>query len=112
MKLVRRLILLIFLLVVAVAVFQNQQSLGQSLEFSFLKWSTSMVLGFWILFAFAAGAAAMALINAWKGLWLRREIRKRDGEISRLEKEATKARRGTLTRRDPTTSSDGETTPE
>ena len=112
MKLVRRLILLVFLLAVIVAVFQNQQSLGQSLEFSFLKWSTSMLLGFWIFFAFAAGAAAMALINAWKGLWLRHEIRKRDGHISRLEKEATEARRESLTRRAGTHPSSGETTPE
>ena len=92
MKLFRRLLFLILVIALLIVIFQNQKSLGLTLEFSFLRWSFSLVLGFWILFAFAAGAALFALIDAWKGLWLRWEIRKRDQEILSLQKELAAAK--------------------
>jgi uncharacterized integral membrane protein len=93
MKLFRRLLAFAFLLVLVVAVFQNQQSLGTNLEFSFLKWTFGLVLGFWIFFAILAGAVLFALISTWKNFWMRLEIRKRDQEIARLEKELAAARK-------------------
>lgn len=92
MKLVRGVMILILLLALLVALVQNQESLGTPLGFSFLKWSFSMVVGFWILFTFLAGAALFVLVGAWKGVWMRREIRKREQEIARLEKELAAAR--------------------
>ncbi len=104
MKLFRRVLFLLLIIFMLVVIFQNQASLGLTLEFSFLKWSFSLVLGFWILFAFAAGAATFALVDAWKGMWMRWEIRKRDQEIARLEKELALARKARYVT--------GDTTPE
>lgn len=84
MKLIRRILFLLLLLALATAAFQNQQNLGIPLEFAFLQWRFSLVLGFWILFAFAAGAAMFALVDAWKSMFLRLELRRKDQEIARL----------------------------
>ena len=93
MKLFRRILAFAFLLVLLVALFQNQQSLGMTIPFSFLKWTYSLVLGFWIIFAILSGAMLFALISTWKNFWIRMEIRKRDQEIARLEKELALARK-------------------
>jgi uncharacterized integral membrane protein len=85
MNILRRILFLALVLAVAVTVFQNQHNLGMSLEFSFLHWTFSMVLGFWILLAFAVGVALFALIDAWRGMLLRLEIRRKDHEITRLK---------------------------
>jgi uncharacterized integral membrane protein len=85
MKLIRRVLFILLLLVLATIVFQNQQSLGMPLRFSFLHWNISLVLGFWILFAFAAGVVLFALVDAWRGMMLRLELRRRDAEIARLK---------------------------
>lgn len=87
MKLIRRVLFIMLILVLAVVVFQNQQSLGWPLEFSFLHWSFSLVLGFWILLSFVAGVALFALVDAWRGMLLRLEIRRKDQEIARLRTE-------------------------
>ena len=84
MKLIRRILLIVFLVALAVLIFQNQQAFGTPVEFSFLKWSFSLVLGFWILFSFIAGVALFALFDAWRGLLLRLEIRRKDREIADL----------------------------
>jgi uncharacterized integral membrane protein len=93
MKLFRRIVAIALLVLLAVAVFQNQKNLGLEIEFAFLKWSFSLVLGFWLFFAFLGGAALFALIDAWKRLRLGNEIRRRDAEIARLERELVEARR-------------------
>ena len=95
MKLFRRILAFAFLLVLLVALFQNQQSLGMTIPFSFLKWTYSLVLGFWIFFALLAGVVLFALFSTWKSLWMGHEIRKRDKEIARLllDLDAAKAHR-------------------
>jgi uncharacterized integral membrane protein len=89
MNLIRRILLLLLLLALAVLTFQNQNAFGMPVEFSFLHWSFSLILGFWILFAFAAGVALFALVDTWRGLLLRLEIRRKDQEIARLKQEAS-----------------------
>jgi|GEM_PF-7039720 len=84
MKLLRRILFVALLLVFAVVIFQNQHSLGLPIAFSFLTWSTSLVLGFWILLAFSAGVVLFAFIDAWRVMMLRLELRRRDQEIARL----------------------------
>lgn len=84
MKLFRRFLLILLLAVMAIVVFQNQHALGMTLEFAFLHWRFSLVLGFWILLAFVAGVALFALADAWRGMLLRLEIRRKDAEIARL----------------------------
>lgn len=87
MQLIRRVLFLSLIAVMAVFIFQNQETLGDPLDFYFLHWASSLVLGFWILFAFLAGAALFALIDAWKSMLLRRGIESRDRRITRLEQE-------------------------
>ena len=94
MKLIRRILASILLTLLVIALFQNQQSLGMTLPFTFLKWTFSMVLGFWIFFSLLIGAVLFALISAWKNFWMRREIRKRDLEIARLEHELATIHKG------------------
>ena len=93
MKLLRRILSIAVLILLAVAVFQNQKNLGLELEFAFLSWRFTLVLGFWLFFAFLGGAALFALIDAWKRLRLGSDIRRRDLEIARLERELIEARR-------------------
>jgi uncharacterized integral membrane protein len=88
MKLIRRILLLTLLIALAILTFQNQRAFGMPVEFAFLHWSFSLVLGFWILFAFAAGVALFALVDAWRSMMLRLEIRRKDQEITRLKQEA------------------------
>jgi uncharacterized integral membrane protein len=85
MKLARRILLIFFLVALAVLVAQNQRAFGMPIEFSFLRWGFSLVLGFWILLAFAAGVVLFALADAWRGLLLRLEIRRQQNEITRLK---------------------------
>jgi uncharacterized integral membrane protein len=87
MKLIRRILLLALLIVLGLVLFQNQQALGTSVELAFLKGRVSLVLGFWLLFAFAAGAALFALVDAWRAMFLRLEIRRKNAEILRLKQE-------------------------
>ncbi len=87
MKLIRRILFIALIAVIAVVLFQNQQSLGMPMEFSFLQWSFSLVLGFWILLAFLTGVVLFALVDAWRGMMLRMEIRRKDHEIARLQSE-------------------------
>jgi uncharacterized integral membrane protein len=93
MKLLRRIVFIVIVLALLVVLFQNQAALGRAEQFNFLHWSFSLVLGFWILFAFAAGAALFALIDAWKGLVRRYQIRQRDQRIAQLEAEVATLRR-------------------
>lgn len=86
MKLVRRILLIAVLAALAVLVFQNQEAFGMPVEFAFLRWSFSLVLGFWILFAFASGVVLFALADAWRGMLLRLEIRRKDREIAELRR--------------------------
>ncbi len=93
MLLLRRIVFLSVIALMAVFIFQNQENLGRPLDFQFLHWSSSLVLGFWILFSFLAGAALFALIDAWKSMLLRRGIEQRDRRITQLETDLAEARK-------------------
>ena len=88
MILIQRILFLFLLLVLGVAVFQNQAELGRSVDFAFMRWRMSFVLGFWMLFSFLAGGFLFLLLDAWRSLRLRLEIRRRDQQIAKLEQEA------------------------
>lgn len=85
MKLLRRILLIALIVAIAVLAFQNQAALGTQVELSFLKWRTTFVLGVWLLSAFVAGVILFALVDAWRGMMLRLELRRRDAEIARLK---------------------------
>lgn len=98
MKMIRRLLTLLLLLALAVALFQNQENLGLAVEFAFLKWRFSLVLGFWLLFAFVAGALLFAAFDAWRdfrhGLNRRRRDRETDASIAALRAEIDRLKSG------------------
>lgn len=87
MKFIRRILFIALIAVIAIVLFQNQQSLGMPMVFSFLHWSFSLVLGFWILLAFVTGVVLFALVDIWRSMLLRMEIRRKDHEIARLQSE-------------------------
>lgn len=87
MKFIRRILFIALVAVIAIVLFQNQQSLGMPMEFSFLRGSFSLVLGFWILLAFLTGVVLFALADTWRGMMLRMEIRRKEQEIVRQEQE-------------------------
>ena len=92
MLLIQRILFLLLLLALGMAAFQNQEQLGRPVEFTFLHWHISFVLGFWILFSFLGGGLLFLMVDAWRNLGLRLEIRRRDQQISKLEREAEAAR--------------------
>ncbi len=94
MNTIRRLLAVVLLIVLVVALFQNQESLGLAVEFAFFRWSFSLVLGFWLLFAFIAGAALFAVLDAWRGMLRRIENRRRDQETDELRSELERLRGG------------------
>jgi len=86
MRIVWRILTLALVLAVGTAVFQNQESLGRSVDFAFLHWRSSFILGFWLLFSFLAGALLFLLLDAWRNIRMRWEIRKRDQQIAELQR--------------------------
>lgn len=88
MKLLRRILLIALIVAIAVLAFQNQAALGTQVELSFLKWRTTFVLGVWLLSAFVAGVILFALVDAWRGMWLRLRLRQAEQEVARLRAEA------------------------
>jgi uncharacterized integral membrane protein len=88
MILIQRLIFLAVILALAIVAFQNQGELGRSVDFVFLRWRLSLILGFWLLFSFLGGGMLFLLFDAWRSLRLRMEIRRRDQIIARMEQEA------------------------
>jgi uncharacterized integral membrane protein len=98
MKTLRRLLVILVLIALVTALFQNQESLGASIAFSFLKWHFSLVLGFWLLFAFIAGALLFAVFDAWRslsrGLRNRKKDRETEGRIEALRAEVERLKSG------------------
>jgi uncharacterized integral membrane protein len=94
----RRLLTILLLLALAVTLFQNQEALGLSVQFAFLKWHFSLVLGFWLLFAFVAGALLFAAFDAWRdlrhGIDRRRRDRETDARIEALRAEIERLKSG------------------
>jgi uncharacterized integral membrane protein len=84
MRIIWRILVLALVLAVGTAVFQNQESLGSRVDFAFLRWRTSLVLGFWLMFSFLGGA--LLFLDIWRNLRLRWEIRKRDQQIAELQR--------------------------
>ncbi len=94
MKTIRRLLAIVLLALLVIALFQNQESLGLAVGFSLFRWSFSLVLGFWLLFAFIAGAALFAVLDAWRGMLQRLENRRREQEMEALRAELERLRGG------------------
>lgn len=84
---VKRILVLALIAVIAVFAFQNQKDLGQSLTLSLFKYQQTLVLGFWLLLSFLAGAMLFMLVDLLRSFSLRLELSRRNQEVARLQGE-------------------------
>jgi uncharacterized integral membrane protein len=85
MRIVRRIAFLVLILVIAATIFQNQESLGQTIGFHFLYWQKSLVLGFWIFLSFVAGGIVFLFLDTWRNIRLRWKLRSQEQQIAKLQ---------------------------
>jgi uncharacterized integral membrane protein len=84
---VKRILVLALIAVIAVFAFQNQKDLGESLTLSLFKYQQTLVLGFWLLLSFLAGAMLFMLVDLLRSFSLRLELSRRNQEVARLQGE-------------------------
>jgi uncharacterized integral membrane protein len=84
---VKRILVLALIAVIAVFAFQNQKDLGASLTLSLFKYQQTLVLGFWLLLSFLAGAMLFMLVDLLRSFSLRLELSRRNQEVARLQGE-------------------------
>ena len=87
----KRFAFLIVLVIIGVFVALNQIELGRTVQIHFFKLEASLILGFWLVIAFAAGIALFLAIDLPRTLALQREVRRKNGEIARLRAELDRA---------------------
>lgn len=88
---VKRFLLLALIVLLAVFAFQNQKELGTSIPLTFFKHHWTMVLGFWLLFSFVAGAMLFMLVDLLRSFALKRELSRKSAELARVQFELTRA---------------------
>jgi uncharacterized integral membrane protein len=76
------------LILFGILIFQNQDALVQKVELKFFRFQKEMILGFWILFTFAAGALFAMAFDFWRHLGLRWEILRKNQELQKLKEQA------------------------
>ncbi|HLP41784.1 MAG TPA: LapA family protein [Fibrobacteria bacterium] len=87
---VKRILLLALIALLMVFAFQNQRDLGTPVTLAFLKWQQTLVLGFWLLLSFLAGAVLFILVDMLRSFSLRRELARRTQELSRAQVEVAR----------------------
>lgn len=87
MILVKRLVALAIVVLLGIFAVQNQVYLGQKVELKFFPWHASLVLGFWLVVAFLMGMLLFLAIDFPRTLALKRDLRRRNHEVARLQAE-------------------------
>lgn len=87
----KRIFALIILVLIGIFVALNQLELGRTVPIHFFRIEASLILGFWLVIAFVAGAALFLAIDLPRTLSLQRDIRRKNAEISRLRAELERA---------------------
>jgi uncharacterized integral membrane protein len=87
----KRFAFLIILALIGVFVALNQSELGRTVPIHFFKLEASLILGFWLVIAFAAGVALFLAIDLPRTLSLKRDLRRKANEIARLRAELDRA---------------------
>lgn len=87
MILIKRLAALAIIVLLGIFAVQNQAYLGQKVELRFFPWQASLVLGFWLVVAFLMGILLFLAVDFPRTLALKRDLRKRNHEIARLQAE-------------------------
>jgi uncharacterized integral membrane protein len=83
----KRIVALIILALIGVFVVLNQNELGRTVPIHFFKVDASLILGIWLVIAFAAGVGLFLAIDLPRTLALQRDLRRKNGEIARLRAE-------------------------
>ena len=81
--------ILIFAIVALILVFcvQNQMYLGQKVELNFYGWHATLILGVWLVIAFAAGFALYMAIDLPRTFSLKSKLRRKTHEAARAQAE-------------------------
>lgn len=87
MVLLKRLAALAIVVLLGIFTVQNQVYLGQKVELKFFPWHASLVLGFWLVVAFLMGMLLFLAIDFPRTLALKRDLRRRNHEVARLQAE-------------------------
>jgi uncharacterized integral membrane protein len=88
--LLKRILIFVMVAVVIVFAIQNQVSLGQRVDFRFLKFSASLVLGIWLILGFIVGALLFLIIDIPSTLALKRSLSRKTEEAAKLQLELTR----------------------
>ena len=101
MKNVKRFVLVVFILLLVVFVFRNQNFLGNKVDLVFFKNPISLVLGFWLVLSFLLGLLVYMLIDMPRDIVMKRDLRKKSQEIARLQFELTRNQNAQVSGRMP-----------
>jgi uncharacterized integral membrane protein len=88
--LLKRILLLVLVAVVIVFAIQNQVNLGLRVDFRFLKFSASLVLGIWLILGFIVGALLFLIIDLPRTFALKRSLGRKTEEAARLQLEVNR----------------------
>jgi uncharacterized integral membrane protein len=83
----KRFAALAVLVLIGLFVALNQNELGRTVPIHFFRLEASLILGFWLVIAFAAGVALILAVDFPRDLALRRDLRRKNSEIAQLKSE-------------------------
>lgn len=87
----KRFLLLLLIALLGVFAFQNQSLLGQPVKLIFLQYNQTLVLGFWLLLSFLAGAMMFLLVDLPRSFSLKRELSRKSQDLARAQFELNRA---------------------
>jgi uncharacterized integral membrane protein len=88
---VKRFLLVALIALLAVFAVQNQHFLTQPVELIFFKYKQTLMLGFWLVLSFVAGAALFLLIDLPRAFSLKRELSRKSHDLARTQFELNRA---------------------
>lgn len=85
MTYLKRILLLALAALLGVFAFQNQHFLSQPVTLAFFRYSATLMLGFWLLLTFLAGALLFLVVDLPRSFSLKREIARKSGDLARAQ---------------------------
>jgi uncharacterized integral membrane protein len=87
MALAKKFLILAIIGLLGIFAFQNQTFLGEMVQLKLFKYQVSMILGLWLVLSFVCGALLFLSIDLPRTFKLRRELRRKSQDMSRLQTE-------------------------
>lgn len=88
---VKRFLLVALIALLAVFAVQNQHFLTHPVELAFFKYKQTLMLGFWLIISFVAGALLFLLIDLPRAFSLKRELSRKSQDLARTQFELNRA---------------------